>query len=466
MRTSALLAALSGLALRVFFVLKFPVKDSGDSSFYMELAWNWLKHGVYGGQVDGQLMPLDMRVPGYPAFLAAIFGVAGYSQRAVMFAQVAVDIATCCLVALIAARLAREGTRRRVAIAGLWLAACCPFLANYTAAVLAETLATFLTALAILVLLETDLGPGNSSRSTPPLANRWFLGGLVVGFGALVRPETPLLAIAAVLVLVLKNWRPTDWLRLVRAGVLMGVGLILPLVPWGARNWRSLHEVQLLAPRYLAEPGDYVPLGFMQWTKTWLWRFRDVYFAPWKVGTDEISIDDLPASAFDSADERARMAAILDQYNDSLTIDPRLDSEFLEIAKERTARHPLRTYAVIPMLRSLALWFTPRIELLPYSGNLRPVRDEWQDDRRDFVVTLGLASLNCLYIALAIAGAWVMRHRPGLAFLIVFIIVRTAFFTQNDTPEPRYMLECYPAVIALGAQVFCLRPQLSSTGSG
>lgn len=466
MRTNALLAALTGLALRLYFVLKFPVKDSGDSSFYMELAWNWLKHGVYGGQVNGQLIPLDMRVPGYPAFLAAIFAFAGNSPRAAMFAQAAVDIATCFLIALIAARLARESARRRVAMAGLWLAALCPFVANYTAAILAETLATFLTALAILVLLETDLGPGKSSSSAPPLANRWLLGGLVVGFGALVRAETPLLAIAAAVVLAVKEWRPADWPRLVRAGVLMGVGLILPLIPWGARNWRSLHEVQLLAPRHLAEPGDYVPLGFMGWTKTWLWRFRDVYLAPWKVGTDEISIDDLPSSAFDSPEERARVAAILEQYNDSLTIDPRLDNEFLQIAEERTARHPLRTYAAIPVLRSLSLWFTPRIELLPYSGHLRPIRDEWQDDRRDFVVTLSLASLNCIYITLGIAGAWVMRRRPGLAFLIVFIFVRTAFFTQNDTPEPRYMLECYPAVIALGAQVFSLRPQLSSTGSG
>ncbi|MGB0036133.1 MAG: hypothetical protein WBP79_11720 [Candidatus Acidiferrales bacterium] len=466
MRTSVALAATAGIALRVFLVLKFPVKDSGDSSFYMELAWNWLKHGVYGGLVNGQFTPLDLRVPGYPAFLAAVFAFAGNSPRAAMFAQVAVDITTCFLIALIAARLAPESARRRVALAGLWLAALCPFLANYTAAVLAEVLATFLTALGILVLLETDLGPGKSADRAALFLNRWLLGGLVVGFGALVRPETPLLLIAGALVLAARWWRPGNWPKLVRAGVLMGIGLILPLLPWAARNGRSLHEVQFLAPRYLAEPGDYVPLGFIKWTKTWLWRFRDVYLAPWKVGTDEIAIEYLPASAFDSPEERAHVAALFDRYNDSLTIDPQLDTEFLQIAQERTARHPLRTYGTIPVLRSLALWFTPRIELLPYSGHLRPVRDEWQDDRRDFVVTLSLTYLNGIYIALGLAGAWIMRRRPGLALLIVFILVRTAFFTQNDTPEPRYMLECYPAVIALGAQVFSLRPQLSSTGSG
>jgi hypothetical protein len=43
--------------------------------------------------------------------------------------------------------------------------------------------------------------------------------------------------------------------------------------------------------------------------------------------------------------------------------------------------------------------------------------------------------------------------------------VRTLFFTHIETIEPRYVLECFPAVIALGAQVFARR-QLSSTGSG
>jgi len=149
MRVNVALAAMAGLGLRFFFVLKLPVTDSGDAPFYIELAWNWLKKGVYGAVVEGQLMPLDTRVPGYPAFLAAIFSVAGNSSRAAMLTQAIVDLATCFVVALIAARLAPEMSRRRVALAGLWLAALCPFTANYTAVVLTETLVTFLTALAM-----------------------------------------------------------------------------------------------------------------------------------------------------------------------------------------------------------------------------------------------------------------------------------------------------------------------------
>jgi hypothetical protein len=345
----------------VYLVLKFPVTDTGDAPFYIELAWNWLKNGVYGFAVHGQLTPVDMRVPGYPAFLAAVFAVAGQSTRAAMLAQVVVDLATCFVIALIAARLAPEGSRRRVALAGLWLAALCPFTANYTAVVLTETLVIFLTALGILVLLQTDVGGAQVARSTSFLANPWLLAGVVVGFGTLVRPETPLVLFAAGLVLVAKWWRPADWMKLIRAGLLMGLGLLLPLLPWAARNWNTLHDVQFLAPRYSELPGEYTPLGFTAWTNTWMWRFRDVYLTQWKVNEEEIVIDELPAYAFDSRDEKERMADLLDEYNEALTIDPPLDQEFREIARERTERHPLRTYVKVPLLRSLTLWFTPRV---------------------------------------------------------------------------------------------------------
>src|SRR6202046_5198508 len=203
MRLHTICAVIAGLGLRAAIILKCPVAASGDSPFYIELAWNWIKKGIYGLSVNGRVIPVDMRPPGYPAFLAAIFTFAGESTRAAMWAQAAVDLATCFIVALIASRLAHAACRRRVALAGLWLAALCPFTANYSAVILTETLVAFFTALAILVLLQTF--PGSSTKietATEPrwagvLSNPWLLAGLVVGFGTLVRPEPPLLLFAA-----------------------------------------------------------------------------------------------------------------------------------------------------------------------------------------------------------------------------------------------------------------------------
>jgi len=470
-RINVALAAMAGLGLRLFFVLRYPVTDAGDAPFYIDLAWNWVKNRVYGFEIEGKLTPVDMRVPGYPSFVAAVFAFAGQSSRAVMFAQIVVDLATCFIIALIAARFAPAAYRRRVALAGLWLAALCPFTANYTAVVLTETLVIFLTALAILIVLQTDLAGMQDSAAAKGQSgwalNRWFLAGLVVGFGTLVRPETPLLLFAAGLVLLVRWRRPADWQKLIRAGILMSVGLVLPLVPWAARNWRTFHEVRFLAPRWSELPGEYTPHGFNDWTNTWMWHFRDVYTTQWNVDVAEIQVDQLPASAFDSPEERARISEILDDYNTSLTIGPEIDQQFREIAQERTARHPLRTYAKIPFLRCLTLWFTPRIELLPFSGHIWPLREEWEDDRKDLLTTLAMTLLNTILVALALVGSWVARRHPAWWFLIAFVVIRTLFFVYFvETPEPRYVLECFPVLLALAAQAFTGSAQLSSKGSG
>ncbi len=457
-RLHFLFAAIVGLALRLGFVFQVPA-DAGDSAIYEALARNWLHEHVYGVYVGGQLIPTDMRVPGYPAFLAALYALAGDSRTVVMVAQAALDVVTCVLIALLAAALVPQTQRWRVAIAAMWLAATCPFVANYSAAVLTETVATFLTAAALLVFLTCTDGYV-SDNFLVVRGRNWFLGAILIGFGTLVRPETPLLLVALGLVLVARWWRRRNWIHLLPAAVLMAFGLILPLLPWAARNWREFHRVQFLAPRHAEMPGEFVPRGFYAWTDTWLVRFRDVYFCVWKLDEDPISIDDFPRSAFDSPEEHARVAEMLAEYNETTTMTSALDHEFAELASERTARRPLRTHLWVPLGRAATLWFTPRIENLPYSGHVWPIAQKWEEDRTDFSVTIFFGLLNFLYVGLALVGLLrALRHRAqfppngrwGIALLAAFILVRTAFFTKVPTPEPRYVLECFPALLALAS---------------
>jgi len=453
MRAHIIGAATAGLALRLAFIWQFPFYDSGDTQFYEQLARNWLNHGVYGLIIHGRLVPVDMRVLGYPAFLAAIYTLFGHSTFAVMLAQGAIDLASCFLIALLAAWVAPDSLRQRAGLAALWLAALCPFTANYSATVLSEVLATFFTALALVILLTPGGLVNLPNQDYFHKVNvTCFLGGLATGLGTLVRPETPLLLIAVALVLAARCWRRQEWGKTVRAGLCMTLGLLLPLLPWAARNWVTLHKVQFLSARYSQLPSEYVPRGFYAWTDTWLWRFRDVYLVPWKLDDEELHIEDLPSAAFDNPAERERVAELFERYNDTTTISPSVDEGFGELAKERTARHPLRTYVSIPLKRAWAMWFTPRVEMLPFSGHLWPPGERWKDDPVDFSVTIFFGLLNFLYVSLAIAGAWVVRRRPAVAFLVVFILIRTAFFTRIETPEPRYMLECFPAILALAAQ--------------
>ncbi|MGB7561877.1 MAG: hypothetical protein WBL99_10450, partial [Candidatus Acidiferrales bacterium] len=99
MRAHVTGAVFAALALRILFVWRFPFSDAGDSPLYQSLAHNWLVHGIYGIAISGRLTPVDMRTPGYPAFLAAIYTIFGESARAVMITQVTVDVLTCLIVA-------------------------------------------------------------------------------------------------------------------------------------------------------------------------------------------------------------------------------------------------------------------------------------------------------------------------------------------------------------------------------
>jgi len=463
----AAIASLAGLALRLFLVLRFPFV-AGDSTIYEELAQNWLHEHVYGIYYAAGLTASDIRVPGYPAFLALAYSLLRRGELGIVLAQALLDLGTCFLVAWLAFRLAPEAYRRRVGIAALWLAATCPFVANYAAGPLTEVLATFLTAAALVQMVGAAIAMESPTASADTAANdfpwrSWFFAGFFVGLATLVRPESPLLLVALALVFIVLWRHRANWGKLVRVGALTAAGLILPLLPWAARNWVMLHEVQFLAPLYAASPDEYTPRGFYAWTATWLVRYRDVYLVPWKIGTEPVAIGDIRPAAFDSPEERARVAALVNEYNATSRMTADVDDGFAALAHDRTARHPLRTYLWVPFERVFTIWFTPRTELLPISGHLSPILEQWQDDPLGFSVTVFLGALNLFYVGLAVAGLWRAHlHRaespPGVRtaviLLVAFIVVRTLYLTQVQTPEPRYVLECFPALLALGAQAW------------
>jgi hypothetical protein len=474
--SSAIAALAAGACLRFFFVLKYPA-GSGDSVLYEQIATNWLKYHVYGMNVGGAITPVDIRVPGYPAFLAAIYWLSGKTGTDarfwVMTAQVVVDLLTCVIAACLAATLLALATRRvhwRFFLVALWLTALCPFTANYVAVPLTETVATFFTTLTILFLCLLLLrGRGavlwvEANSVNLHFKDEWFaaFAGISAGIGTLFRPETPLLLMTGCVVLAWYFLRgslwPGHWRQIIRIIAFMAVGCLLPLTPWAMRNAITLHEARLLAPKNSNLPGELVPFGFMAWEKTWLFRVRDVYLVAWKLNDQPINLDDIPARAFDTPEEKERVAALLEPYNDEVTLTQEEDAGFAQLAGERTARHPLRTYLGLPAARAFMLWFSPRIELLPLSGQVFPLAEAWENDPVDQVVTAGFELLIALYVLFGAWGAVLLWRRPSarvaVAIIVSYIVVRTVFMATLETPEPRYMLVCFPALLAVAAQVF------------
>ena len=461
-----LCVTLAGLVLRLFLVFRSPgILD--DSRLYADIANNWLRHGIYGITNSGVIMPTLSRLPGYPAFLAAIFAVFGIDNfRAVLLVQVPFDLATCFLIADIARRLFSE----RAAKAAFLLAALCPFLANYAAAALTETLEIFFTALAFdlaffgLKIGGPRIGGDNLADANPsahPSAKAFLGCGLAIGFAILLRPDGGMLlaVIGGYLFwLFLRSWRNPPSAAVFGltpravffAGVLLALGAITPLIPWTVRNLHTLHRFEPLAPRYANDADEPVMTGFNRWTKTWIADYVSVEEIYWNVPGQNIDLNRLPRRAFDSVAQRDLTRDLFAEYNDSHDMPPELDVRFAALAAERIHAAPLRYYLWLPCLRIADMWLRPRTELF----NADPRWWEFNDERRWLVLSVAFGVINACYVLMAGIGLFRSREFFGIALLVLFLLLRSAFLGSLENPEPRYTLEMYPAVIVLASSIF------------
>ncbi len=445
------MAALAlGLGLRLWFVVH-TARIAGDSLMYGDIAKTWMQTGVYGfGQAGGGAVPTLIRLPGYPMFLVAcfrLFGVEHYT--AVMHAQGVADLVTCLLVGALAGRL----FGRRAGLAALWLAALCPFTASYVAYPLAETLSLTCVALTFYGVERW--------RAAGLGFNRWlWVVAAALAYAVLLRPEQGLLAAAVLPAMLWMSLRsPVGREGLARAAapiLVAAVCVVLPLVPWTVRNWRTFHVVQPLAPRYATDPGEPVPLGFQHWFKTWGIEFASTEDVYWNYDGAAVDLNDLPTRAFDTDDQYTRTAELIEEYNRVAKASPAFDARFEELAEERIKNDPLRYYIALPVARVLDMVFRPRVEM--FEIELEWWR--WRDHPKQTIFASAYTALNLAYFALAGFGLWRWRRRgwdgnKALAFsMIGFIALRTALLLTLDNSEPRYTLEFFPVLIVWAGAVF------------
>ena len=442
-----LVTALAGIALRLFFVVYFPAVTD-DSRVYADFATNWMEHGIYALTQSGEIVPSDTRLPGYPGFLAAIFALFGPGNfRAVMLAQVLVDLGTCFIIA----DLARRTVSDKAARIAFVLAVLCPFLANYAAAVLTETLEVFFTALA-LDFAVTGLDHLNRGRVH---WKAWASSGLSIDTCILLRPDGGIVLVAVCLYLAFlgwKHWRDhSSPVPIVKSAVLVCVLALAPLVPWTLRNFRTLHHFQPLAPRYATEQDETVPRGFNRWVATWIVDYVSVEEIYWNVPSDKIDPAKLPSRAIDSPAQREAALALIADYNESHDLTPELDARFGELGAQRIRERPLRYYVVLPMLRIADMWLRPRTELLPSD----PRWWEFNDDPRGSLMAVAAGLLNLAYVGVALLAAfWRFSSIRYAGLLVAFVALRSAFLGTIENPEPRYTLECYPVVMLFASALF------------
>ena len=511
------LLLLLALGFRLFIALRLPNDEPGDAIVYSQLAVNLLEHHGYSHDPQQPYAPSLIRLPGYPLFLAGVYHLFGHGNKtAVRVAQAVMDTLTCVLIALIAFQWAVDpGRKHRAALIAFALAAVCPFTAIYVATLLTEVPTDFLAVAMVLTVTFAFKAMDNGVRKRA--LGWWIVSGLIAGLTVLFRPDSGLFAAAIGLTLVLSLlWqrRANPFTQRVKQlfvlGAVFSLAFCLVLVPWTIRNYRVFHLFQPLSPTHGEMPGEFVPRGYLLWLRTWLDDER--YIAPvlWSLDEHRIRITDFPDRAFDSPEERARVAALLDKYNNitppaadqaqnqssssddqsaqddssqddnsgddnsqdddnssdddqqqqdqadetDVEMTPEIDAGFAQIGQERKARSAFRYYIIMPLKRAKTLWVDTHSQYWPFNGELLPLSDLDYDIHQQYWLPL-FAGLTAIYSLLGVLGGlllWLSRSAEArrwvlLAALLMFI--RLGFFATLENPEPRYTVELFPFLIVL-----------------
>lgn len=316
----------AAFSFRVAVARLLPNDTPDDGKLYAQIARNVLEQHVYSHEAEPPYVPTLIRLPGYPLFIAGIYSIFGHGDNtAVRIVQALIDTASCALIALVAFFWEPDERRkRRSSIAALALAAVCPFTTIYVATILTETLTVFF---AVAMCLTATLALRATTQKR--VVWLWLATGLIAGVAVLFRPDSALFALAIGITLVvsmlgrskdvkLSTKREELLYRSARAsylGAVFSLAFCLVLVPWTVRNYRVFHFFQPLAPAHAEMPGEFVPRGYLTWLRTWIDDSRYIEPVLWALDTSPIKLDDIPDNAFDSAEEKQRVAALLEKYN-------------------------------------------------------------------------------------------------------------------------------------------------------
>jgi hypothetical protein len=316
----------AAFSFRVAVARLLPNDAPDDGRVYSQIARNLLEQHVYSAEIQPPYVPTLIRLPGYPLFVAAIYSIFGHGDNmAVRIVQALLDTATCVMIALIAFLWEpEEKLKPRSSIAALALAALCPFTTIYVATILTETATTFLE---VAMCLTATLAFKATRHGNALLL--WAATGTLAGVAVLFRPDSGLFALAIGITLVvttllrssdvkLSEKRDEVLYRFSRAsylGAVFSLAFCLVLVPWTIRNSRVFHVFQPLAPAHAEMPGEFVPRGYLSWLRTWIDDGRYIGPVLWSLDEAPIKLDDIPDRAFDSAEEKQRVAALFEKYN-------------------------------------------------------------------------------------------------------------------------------------------------------
>lgn len=261
MKRRLLFLLIFALLLRLYFVFVYPqFPVSADAMRYDTLGWNLASGNGFTNETGKAEL---CRPPGYPFFLAAIYGVFGHSYPWVRFFQVLLSILTLLPIFL----LTKDIFGKETALLALLIASFYPPFISYNGILYTETILTFFIVLfTYLFLCAARL-------------KRWLFCivlGVIGGYAVLLRADFIFVFLLPFLALAVIHYR-RDLKKIIC--VILIASLVI--APWTIRNYRVSGRFLLVSSLF----------GSMLWISSygWLeWHNDDPYYAGLINGLDDV----------------------------------------------------------------------------------------------------------------------------------------------------------------------------------
>ncbi len=373
-------------------------------------------------------VPEWTRLPGYPVALWAL-GAPDESDHVafknwLVRAQrlnLALDLALAVLVMLLGEALGAGRWALLGAVA--WIVQ--PWATLAATIPLADVSATFVT-LACLTALAWAMAKGGGRRFA-------VAGGLAAAAQYIRGDALLLVPVVVGGALLVGSWRA--------AAPALAVYLLL-FAAWPIRNLIRFGEPHWLGggTNIDARGGSFDRSAVMSWMRTWAASEQATVEVGWRIPFRSLTVAQLPPAAVDSLEESSELRLILRRYN-SLggRFDDELRTRLSKLAADKAARHPFRTYLILPLERMLLMLLPPRDH---FGLGPLPVLEAWRP-----LYTAGDAAL----VLAALLAWWRLRGKPIALALGGFVALRLALMGWLPTPEPRYFLPALPVLFALAS---------------
>lgn len=340
------LIALLALVPRITLALLYQ-GVGGDSALYETVALNILENACVSlsSPGEGACVPHwgGNQLPGYPIFLAVVWGVFGKSTLAANIVQSFLWTgAACYLVYAIQRFTGKAGTALFVGI----VLALSPLQMPWVRMTLTETLA--LTAV-LWVFAELILSLSERRLRIVPL-------GIGLAAALFVRYDLAFLCLAAA-VIGFHIYLPAQALK---RGLALALVVAVPLVGWTARN--VVVGLGIFPHSSTMEHGDPPPLGYFAWGNTWTtnqYQYPSWNYPVFKRNYAGIHID---RQIYSSESEKVEVEHLLEELR-TYQEEPfpmHIDKRFAELAAIRVSENPLWHSVGLRLVRTWNTWFNPR----------------------------------------------------------------------------------------------------------